>query len=348
MSMEDKVLKKFQSKSALLTLLMFGLVSLFAVGCGDDREDFVITNNNNAATGSLVFRFQRLLAAQTVDNVPAGTTTLRFDFFTTNPATQNSFSFTETRAFAEVVTFTNVPADIRSVLVTAFDNNGQPLATLAGAVTVVVGQTTEVNLNDAQPVVIDGLSVAPETLILVNGGTGQLTATGSFNNGSVVTLPFTLLTTSFTEFAGNEGTTANVSSSGLVRGLTNQQNATLNASYSFGGATQTDTVLVRTVTFEVEQSPVSLAVGNNSVTYAGFFGDSNGTTVNVNDSQMTYALVSGPTGTTVNATTGDVNVPTGTTSGTVVVRATWADGRTGAQATNQSFSDDVTFSIGAQ
>lgn len=345
-------MKKFQSTSALLTLLVVGFVSLFAVGCGDSRENFVFTGNNNQAnTGNLVFRFQQAVA-QTVDTVPAGTTRLRFDFFTTNPPSLQSFSFTEERAFAEVVTFNNVPADIRSVTVTCFNDAGLPLATLFGPVVVNVGQTTDVNLNDATPVAIDALTSSPDPIILTAGQTQQVTNTGSFNQGSTATIPAGLLTYNLTEATGNLIPTATVSSTGLVSFVNQTQNATLTSSFTFGGQTRTDTVLVRTVEFEATATPNSLARNQNiSPNYTVVFRDSDGvtelTTLNI-AATTSYALQSGPTGVTVDAADGEIFVPqNANTSATVVVRVTWVDGRptTNPLATGRTFTDDVTFQI---
>ena len=347
MSMEDKNLKKFQSTSALLTLLVVGFVSLFAVGCGDSRENFVFTGNNNQAnTGNLVFRFQQA-AAQTVDIVPAGTATLRFDFFTNNPPTLQGLLFTETRAFADVVTFNNVSPEVRSVTVTCFNAAGLPLATLFGPVTVNVGQTTEVDLNDAQPVAIEALTSSPDPIILTVGQTQQVTNTGSFNQGSTATIPAGSLTYNLTEAAGNLIPTATVSSTGLVSFVNRAQNATLTSSFTFGGQTRSDTVLVRTVEFDCSANPDTLLVGqNNSPTYTCTFRDSDRTTELNVTANSTFALQSGPAGVTVNPTSGVIFVPeNANTSVDVVIGITWNDARPASNplATGRSFTDDVTF-----
>ena len=122
-----------KQRSALLYGLLSLLLTLCVSGCGDS-ENYVFTGSSvtppAATTGSLTFNFQPAAAEQ--DIAPPGTTSLRFDFFRTNPPAESSFVFTEIRTFSTVVLIEDVPSDIVSVLVTALDTEGLPLATYGG------------------------------------------------------------------------------------------------------------------------------------------------------------------------------------------------------------------------
>lgn len=380
-------MKILTQKSALLTLLLVGFVAFFAAGCGD-RDDFVITGNvpnNNTGNGALVFNFQQAVL-QAPDVVPAGTATLRFDFFTSNVPAANTFSFTENRQFAPQVIIDDVPANIQSVLVTAVSGANEPLATFLGSFTVIPGARVNVDLNDAQPVTATNLVVTPESVVLTVDETRALTFDATFTSGStsqVVNLPGTLMEFLFS--GPSASTAASVNSSGVVTGETAGQNATLTTSYAFGGATLQDTTEVRVVSFEADGGRVvsgggifiplgravlsqnagnggnvgnsgslgskTILVGANKIDYLAQFRDSDGVTVlnfsNENDpATLAFSLVSGPSGTIVDPTTGDINVPAQGT-GNVVVRVTWTDARTSSPLfTNRSFSDDITFTIG--
>lgn len=139
--------------SLRLTLLALAVVAACFTGCGDS-DNFVFTNNNQGPvgnTGNLVFRFQQA-AAQTVDILPNGTVTVRFDLFGTNPPSQASLLDSEIRPYADLIVLEDVSADVVFVSVTCFDANDLPLAILTGTVDVIVGADNEVDLNDSQPV----------------------------------------------------------------------------------------------------------------------------------------------------------------------------------------------------
>lgn len=173
---------------ALLTFLMVSLVSLFAVGCGDSNEDYVFTGTNpNVQNGNVTFQFEQGVQAQAAV-VPVGTDYLTFDFFATNPPQSGQLVFEAEADYANTVTVTGVPTTARSVVITAFDVNGFPIATLTSPVNVVAGATTNTNLNGVPVVSVDfaTLAVAPNpvalTLGTATGGSRQLEFTLNFDN----------------------------------------------------------------------------------------------------------------------------------------------------------------------
>ena len=357
-------MKKFQGRSALLTLLVVGFVSLFAVGCGDS-ENFVFTGNNNPVnpgqTGNLVFNF-----VQAQDVVPVGTTTLRFDFFTSDTPSQATYSFTVPRAFASQIIIEDVPVDIQSVVVTAFGANNQPLAVLTGDVNVVLGATTPVDLVFNSNPSFNALSLTPDPIILSPANSSQtVTVTANFDTSAVlgqgtdfdVTVPNEDVDFTLVEATGNSSATANVTSAGLVTAVTYGQNATLNAEYTAFGTTLDADALVRTVElkgsiieepaamgFEVPYTPGGVFTG----WYSTRFCDSNGNVLTgVNQGANTvYELANNATGVVVDPATG-MFTTSASTSGPIVVRATWTDGRAqnadGSGGTGTSFSIDYTF-----
>lgn len=358
--MEDNILKKFKAKSALLTLLALSFVALFAVGCGDSRDDFVITNtNNNPATqGNLVFNFQQAVTQQVPDTVPAGTASLRFDFFSTNPPDAESLVFTETRAFAQEIVIEDVPSNVVSVLVTAFDANGFPLATLSGDVTVIIGATNPVDLDDSNPVTFDALTVAPDPVLIViddngnqatvvetgsgeqaNGNTEQLLFTGSFSVGTPQTLPATASFLSFSDISP----VANVSSTGLITGNEDGTDD-LTTTYTIGSQARTDTVTVNNYFFNVtaedgvELLPTDTYGGRYTAEFA--FGADQLANVAANS---TFALQGTPTGITIDPDTGDLELENAT-PGTFNVIVTWVDGRS-TGGTGNTYTNVVEFRV---
>jgi len=354
-------LKKFQSRSALLTLLVVGFVSLFAVGCGNS-DNFVFTGNTNnpvtGDTGNLVFRFTQ---AQTIDTVPTGTTSLRFDFFSSDTPSLATFLFTETRSYAELIIIEDVPVEVQSVVVTAFGANGEPLAVLTGDVTVIVGTDQEVDLVFNSNPTFNSITLSPNPAIILTPGdnTQQVSVSANFDTAQVlgqqtsynVNIDPSQCSFAFTEATGNPTATANITTGGLVILNTDLQNSTLTASYTAFGVTRSDSTLVRTVNFAAENAsgpttytPNSPFTGWYDVT---FFESDGVTQLNVNSgANTTYSLASGQTDVVVNPQTGTFTT-TGSTTGNIVIRVTWVDGRTqaadGTGGTGATFSDDVTF-----
>lgn len=340
MSMEDKILRKFQAKSALLTMLLVGFVALFSVGCGDSRDEFVATNSNGG-TGTLVFRFQQAVL-QAVDTVPAGTTQLVFSLHAGAPAsTANLVEVRGPVAFQNVVTLTGVPTNVTHVVVTALGANNQPLAILTGDVFVQAGVTTDVDLNDSTPVTFDAITVSPDPINLVVGGAGvQASISGAFSNGSNVNLPINNSTTTFS-FAPDNGV-ANFSATGLFQGL-QAGNSTATATYTLGGVSRSDTFLVRVYEFEADVTtpPAELVSGGNYT--AGYTLNLTRADLTTRDnftSAVTYAISPDVNGLSIDANTGDITNNGSVTSGTFNVVVTVTDSVSGL-----TFTDTIPFTV---
>lgn len=357
-----RILKKFQSRSALLTLLVVGFVSLFAVGCGDS-ENFVFTGTNNTPitgdTGNLVFRFTQ---AQTVDTVPTGTTSLRFDFFSSDTPSLATFLFTETRSYAELIIIEDVPVETQSVVVTAFGANGQPLAVLTGDVNVIIGGDSEVDLVFNSNPTFNSITLSPNPAIILTPGsnTQQVSVTANFDTAQVlgqqtnynVNIDPTTVDFDITENGSGFDPTANITASGLVTAIGFQQNATLTAEYTAFNTTRTDSTLIRTVDFTAsnDSGPTSYNPGSPFTGwYLVRFFESDGITVlNVNEgANTTYALANNAAGVTVDPATGTFTTTENVTSGDIQIQVTWVDGRTqnadGSGGTGTTFTDVITF-----
>ena len=219
-------------KTSFLTVLMLALVTLFTVGCGDSNDEFIYTGNNNPAnTGSLTFQFQQPATAQAV-NVPAGTTSLEFDFF--NAA--DVLVFEATAPYADTVTVANVPAGVTDVVITAYGPGDVPLATITNGVTVAVGGNTNVNLTGVTPTPVTLVSVTsvPASVSLNVSATQQLAFSGTFSNGE--TVPFNATTGGTAVYSGFDAAVVSVSTTGLVTGLS-QGTTSIDAAFTLNGAT---------------------------------------------------------------------------------------------------------------
>ena len=124
------------ARSSLLTLIVVMLVSLFAVGCGDSGEDFVVTGNNGNAvpTGNVTFQFAK---AQNIATVPAATTQLIFEFLDASGARTGNGA---TVNFANTVTLA-VPTSAARAVVRATNAQGATIATVNFTFTVLANQT---------------------------------------------------------------------------------------------------------------------------------------------------------------------------------------------------------------
>lgn len=344
-----------------MSILILGLVTVFATSCGSSDE-FVFTsntNNNPSTTGNLAFEFQRV-AAQAPDLVPNETESFRFDFFSTNPPAESSLVFTTTSGFASEIIVEDVPTNVVSVLVTAFDSNNLPLVTLAGDVTVVAGATTRVDLNDSTPVTLDAITVTPEPAALGNGfdvrpftaelgdlfdqDSLQLIITGSFSNGSTATLPITTTTTAFSGL-----TIANVTASGVLSFEAVEacgRNETVTATYTLGSFQQSDDFEVQTSCFFAasDEEPIIPVNGEYDFGYVGSFIRSNGISGEIDENAMTFALESPVTGVTIDPNTGILSASGSASPGAeVTVVVTWVDSGTGG--TGLTFRSRVFFEV---
>lgn len=332
--MEDKILRKFQAKSVLLTLLVVGLVSLFSVGCGNSRDQFVATGNNNG-TGNLVFRFVKAQAT-----VPANTAQLVFSLHSGNPPT--NANLVETRgpiAFNTTVTLTGVPTNVTTVVVTALDSNGLPIAVLSGTgITVAAGQSTNVNLGTFAAVTLDAITATPNPVNLVQNGAGvQLVLTGSFSNGSTATLPISNSSTTFT-FAKSNVATA--SPTGLFSTTFSGVNSSVTAAYTLANVTKSTTFQVNAFDFQataVGSTNISKTASYNSG-YTVSFLRSDGTSLANVTQNLTYSLSPTVSNLSINASNGAITNSGTTSVSTFDVIVSWTD-----PVSKVTFTDKVPF-----
>ncbi|MCA9778581.1 MAG: hypothetical protein KC800_17760, partial [Candidatus Eremiobacteraeota bacterium] len=146
-------------------LLIVALASVLAVGCGNS-DNFVFTNTAPVATtGNLTFNF---VQAQGVITVPIGTTTLEFTFYD-GPNQTGNVTLTDSQPYAAQVTVFGVPTNTQSYRIVARNANGAALATTTGAVTVVPGQTTTVDVTGALTVLTQPTNTALNVFVSNNG-----------------------------------------------------------------------------------------------------------------------------------------------------------------------------------
>ncbi len=274
--------KNSAPKRSLLTFLMVGLVSLFAVGCGDSNEDYVFTGTNPGfATGNVTFQFEQDVLTQAAV-VPAGTDYLTFDFYATNPPASGQLVFEADAPYANTVTVQNVPTNVRSVVITAFDVDGFPLATLSSPVSVNAGTTTNANLNGVPVVPVDfaTLSVTPNPVALTlgtqNGGSQQLNVTLNFDNGLSYTvaadeLPTSVLASYEIENAGVATVNGTGTVTAVAAGATNGT-----ATLSFNGSTV--------------EAPFSVTVSGGVITPVTVLGPADGE-ITLPQGGFEYALI---------------------------------------------------------
>ena len=314
-------------KPSGLVMLMISLVALFAVGCGDSRDEYVYNNLPPASpnTGNLTFQFQQQQAnAQQAGIVPIGTTTLQFEFFSTTSGSDTDLVHEDTVAYANQVTITGVPASAVFVRVTAYGAGGAPLATFTGTFEVAIGATTPVDLGAPTAVTFDSLTVSPSTLALslAEGGTdsAQLTLVGNFSNGQTVAFPSNTYTAN-ADFASSDTEVATVSSSGVVQAVGNGE-ADITATYTLNGVEQSATTTVTVSggivdidTLSVTPSSLIIPDGSTSGALTAQFSAAGGTPVDVTGN-VTYTLQAEVGGIQVENTTGSVSVAEGTANGT--------------------------------
>lgn len=345
-----------KAQRALLTLLVVSFVTLFSVGCGSNSSnDFVFTGTTDNApptTGNLVFQFQQPPVPQTI--VPVGTTTLRFDLFTSNPANDDNLFLTATFGYNDTIVIRDVIPQVRFAVVTFFNRDGLPLGTQSGPVEVIVGEDNDVTdkLGPVVPVPFESITVNPDPVNLVvdpfdeTSDEQQLNLSGSFG-GDFFFLPINADAVSFN--AANS-TVANISSTGLVStrfappGVTPATNTTVTATYNFNGVTQVETFVINSFLFGVVpvEEPEIVRGSTYSEGYGSTFFGADGVQVPVSD-QLSFSLQSLVEGVTVNPTTGVITTTSATPLGDFVVVVTWVDQRAGG--TGLTFTDTITFTV---
>ncbi len=238
-------------------LLFLLAAALLIVGCGDSREEYVYTGTAPTPnTGSLTYNFTQPLA-QAAYGVPAGTEAIRFELFTGDAGSGDQV-VDETRTYADSITLTNVPASVRSSVLTFLGANGVPLTVVTVASPVTVLQNTVVDFTGAvaEAVTFEELNVTPASLQLALNQTANLAVLASFSNGATVNLAGSNTTADGTvSYEVEPAGIASVSASGQVRGEA-QGNATVTVTVTLG-----DTAIVDTVAVSVGNPPVGAYTG---------------------------------------------------------------------------------------
>ena len=266
-------------------ILLLLLVSLFAVGCGDSGEDFVVVgnnaNNNNpqVPTTTVNFQFAQAQQVNITANVPLATTRLHIDFL----ASDSREVFETEVDFSPAVSVSGVPITATQAQVTALDRNGIPLRTIFYSLTLTAGQTANaVPLGPGFPVTFESVTASPNPLSLGVNSTQQLILSVNFSNGNSLSGSAAGGTATFTSA---KPTVANVTSTGLVRGVTNGT-ATVNVTYSLNNVTKNSTV--------------SVTVGGSG----GGGGSTTGNTTGSTTGNTSGSTTGNTTGTTTGNTTG--------------------------------------------
>lgn len=308
-----------RSKNTLLNLLlMVGLVSLFAVGCGDSRKDYVYTGTHTTATeGDLLFHFDTgLLAQGTLHAIlPAGTTDIEFRFYDEMDEFGNLGNQVDLRfaAPADTVLIEDVPVSAGHVVVTAFDASGIPLGVIGVNIEVVPAYVADVYLPDFNTsVTFDALNVSPSNIILVDGDASVfLVPEATFtlaDNSDYARVYYVYLDNSdvnYTLGLPPTGLLAPVNfddNTGEVSFANGGSNTEIIATYTSNGVTHTDVVSVGTYDFEVfastgsAGSPIAFPTANtdgefiHQPSYNALFTDTDGTAANIS-SGFSFALV---------------------------------------------------------
>ncbi len=331
--------------------MLVSLVTLFTVGCGDSRDSYVYNGNPPASpnTGNLTFQFQQQqTTAQQAGIVPAGTTSLLFEFFSTTSGNDTDLVHEDNVAYASQVTISGVPTSAVFVRVTAYSASGVPLAVFTGNFEVAIGATTPVDLSAPTAVTFDSLTVSPATLALslAEGGTDSapLTLVGNFSNGQTVAFPSNTFVAN-ADFSSSDTDVATVSSSGVVQAVGNGE-ADITATYTLNGVEQSATTTVTVTggivdvdTLTVTPSTLTVAPDSTSGPLSATFTPAGGTPVNV-DGNVTYTLQAAVSGIEVDNQTGQVTVDDGTSNTTTaVVVATYSTG-------NVTVTDTVAVNVG--
>lgn len=342
--------KKFKS---LLALLSVSFLAIMAMGCGSNGTEFVgvATGNQGTAVGNLSFAFNPI-NPQIAGDVSSRAARLQFALFSTpiadptDPAQVAAATLVDIRLvnFAESIILEDVPTNAVTVLVTAVDENGYPLNLLQGSFTVVVGETTPVDLGNSITINFSSLTVTPDPTNVAKGGDPvQLIFTIGFDNGTQFQLfGFDAPEASFSQAL----TVADISSTGLVSTTVGGQNTTATATYSFNGISLEDDFTINTYCLEATPNEVIFIpndftnqqqiepIGDPTVIQLDFIGPTGvplDVTLNTN---TTYALASPVQGVTVDPTTGFLLADETAQEGNVVVIATYTDPVSGLTLTD--------------
>lgn len=343
------------AKRLLLAVLSISFVALFSVGCGDSAQTTGFTAAGGADAqanqgGNLVFRFARV-APQF--NAPNASSTIRIDLYDALTALPANLRLSQSFAFAETVTMSNVDTNVVFAVISLFDANSVLLTRFTVSFELLPGSTTEVDASTATlvNVTFDALAVQPNPINLTYGvlGTNTTATVQSSLIGTLLGENF-FLPINNTSATFNIGSTrvANVSASGAFTATAGSGtdlggNTTATVTYSLNGLNQTATVNIFTRVFTV--TPIASTTVSQGGTYNGGFligfVDANTVPVAI-AANTTFSLESAVEGVTVSSA-GVVTTTAATPTGTFNVVATWVDGRTGG--TGLTFTTTIPFTI---
>lgn len=187
-------MKALRTGGSRLLLILLAIVCGTVLGCGDDDNDFLVSRGGSGlsalgGTGSLLFTFATAQSAI----VPSQSNSLVLEFFAENRSeskTQDEPIFRSEQPFAGSVVVSEVPVEAKRVLITVYDADGRPLAQLTDEVVVQAGQTSTVDLSDAEvtELVPTGFRLQPEQGEVSLGQTLQFEVLVSYSNGDQVSL----------------------------------------------------------------------------------------------------------------------------------------------------------------
>lgn len=365
------MLSKFRNFSSLILLT---LAAFLVFGCGDSNDDFVFTGNNSGSTGNgsqLVFRFQRPVTAQTT--VPADTTTIRFDLYSTDAPTSAALLSSETRLYADLIVLENVPTETRSVNVTLLNQDGLPTGTYTKVVSVPAGSRIEVSL-EGVPVTPPsftelGLTPNPINVYITSGDADSNTvqlSVGATINGSVFPAPFEDVTVTV-----EHPNVLQILDSGLllvqrnilalespISGVGVRSNTTVTASYTLNQVTRQTVAPVNIHYFSSEIGAfIGLLFGTGEIpvpsgeenVFDGTFGDyfyigPDGIAVLIEQEEVTLALETSSSQITLNSETGELSIPAETPVGTKFsLVSTWVDNR--ENGSNHTYVERLNFVV---
>lgn len=182
--------------SRYISLLLFAFVCLTAWGCGDDENDFLVSNGSSStfavtsSTGNLLFSFVTAQSAL----LPAPSAELVFHFYSTAPDSSDREAadplLESSQPLAPNMIVSDVPIEARYVRISVYSASGQPLMVLTDEVSVRAGLSTPVDLSDArtETVEVTHFQILPRQARLEVAESLQLQVVLGFSNGDVAAL----------------------------------------------------------------------------------------------------------------------------------------------------------------
>lgn len=224
-------------------------MAVLAVGCGSSNDgEFISTGNGGfVTTGSLSY----LLQVNNVTSVPNGTASLRFDLFDNQNPANGNLVLTTDAALSDTVQVDDLPQNVQSTVVTAFDADGNPIGQVTVNSNVVAGANGQIDLSNIvfTAITYDSLTATPDPVDIANDETQALALTAAFSNQTTSVLAANTFATDAT-FVSGDSDVATVDANGVIS-TAGVGNTTVTASYTINGVSQSDTVAVNVSSFNV-------------------------------------------------------------------------------------------------